>query len=782
MSKKVEQFLQAQENEKDRLSRTTKPSSVASQDPNFRTTDTLEDCARSVQEFVELASAELVPQQGSSKSSDKLSRAGSQRTQSRAVDTWLRTLGDNRMYDRATSQYPRSRPEVLLEEANEEDTPNDSGMNSNAPLSTSGGPTNRAPPSQIGRTNRQRRSASESGQSKSPSLANSHSRSGQFFSTQSQAGPVPSAPCTDTDDRTPDSVPDRGSVGSGYQGSTHFNAHDNAPADIGHGQDIPERPQEREDDRHYPDNGNVTDEDHSIAEHETTIPEFDENAADVRNDDSEPNIRLEAVQSQVIQHQFHAAKLKIDTNQHAEAEALLRQVVRRSKELHGDNYDWKDETEDMLARACFGQNKLTEAEGIIRTALADRRREEKKEKELDAMHSLAEVYLAKVDLHRADLYAQNAVNGKIGLFGKDHPSVHRSVAILVKIFEAKNDAPGIEGFERFLPKDYLHPQRQELEQLGTMTPEDAAGRVGVDLLKDLLPAESHEHWAEIRENVRSRKKGISGWGKGYTLLHAITEYGNEEAIRFLVGKEPAVDAKDRKGRTPLYLAARRNETIVRYFVEAGADINSPARNRKTPLMVAAEKSKPEIVKLLVDKHAEVNAMDELQWTALHYAAMFGSEEVTKILLQSSAEINRQGANKRTPLHCAATRGHLPVVRVLVASGAKINAKSADQKKPTPLDMAKRKCHEDIVLYLRRNMEGSLAVIRSRMSSLTGGTLVRLIGLFISYILAQRLFCINQRFIHTFCTQCHCLHSVVPITSTESSRVSGFVRNDRIGLN
>lgn len=725
MSKKVEQFLQARENEKDRLSRTTKPSSVASQGPNFRTTDKLEDCARSVQEFVEQASAELVFQQGSSTSSDKLSRAGSHRTQSRAVHTWLRTLGDNRMYDRATSQYPRSRPEVLPEEANEEDAPNDSGINSNGPPSTSGGPTHRAPTSQIGPSpNRQGRSASELSRSKSPSFANSHSRSGQFYLTQNEAGPVPSVPCADTDGRTPDSVPDHGSASSGYQGSAHFNANDNAPADIGHDQDIPERPREREADRHYPDNGNVTDEDHSLAEHETTIPEFDENAADVRNDDSEPSIRLEAVQSQVIQHQFHAAKLKIDTNQHAEAEALLRQVVRRSKELHGDNYDWKDETEDMLARACFGQGKLTEAEGIIRTALADRRREDKKEKELDAMHSLAEVYLAKVDLHRADLYAQNAVNGKIGLFGKDHPSVHRSVALLVKIFEAKDDAPGIEGFERFLPKDYLHPQRQELEQLGTMTPEDAAGRVGVDLLKDLLPTESHEHWADIRENVRSRKKGISGWGKGYTLLHAITEYGNEEAIRFLVGKEPAIDAKDRKGRTPLYLAAGRNETIVRYFVEAGADINSPARNRKTPLMVAAEKSKPEIVKLLVDKNAEVNAMDELQWTALHYAAMFGSEEVTRILLQSSAEINRQGANKRTPLHCAATRGHLSVVRVLVASGAKINAKSADQRRPTPLDMAKTKCHEDIVLYLKNNTDSPSTfwarqdTLRSRTSSVS----------------------------------------------------------------
>jgi ankyrin repeat protein len=514
------------------------------------------------------------------------------------------------------------------------------------------------------------------------------------------------------------------SVGHEGQGAADINH-----AGVNHVQEpsprnISETPPNEEAERHIPDPGIIDDEEHSAAGRDTTIPEPDENAPESRNDeDLEPNVRLKAVQSQVIQNQFLAAKFELDAHQYAEAEALLRQVVRHSQEMHGESYEWKDETEDMLASACFGQNKFTETEGILRKSLADRRRDNKPEKALDAIHFLAEVYFAKDDLDRAVNRAQNAVHGKIELLGNDHPSVHRSVALLVKIFEAKNDAPGIKGFERFLPKDYLHPQRQELEKLGNMKPEEAAARVGVDILKDLLPPQSYEKWGQIRENIKHRTKGISGWGKGYTLLHAITEYGNEEAIRFLVEKEPAVDAKDCKGRTPLYLAAGISETVVRYFIEAKADVDSPAKNRKTPLMVAAEKSKPKIVKLLVDNHAEVNAMDELHWTALHYAAMFGSEEVTKLLLQSDAEIGREGANKRTPLHCAASRGHLAVVRVLVANGAKTNVKSADSPKATPLDMAKKHHHENVVLFLKNNPSIS-SVVRPRLRSRTSSVSTR----------------------------------------------------------
>lgn len=61
-----------------------------------------------------------------------------------------------------------------------------------------------------------------------------------------------------------------------------------------------------------------------------------------------------------------------------------------------------------------------------------------------------------------------------------------------------------------------------------------------------------------------------------------------------------VNAKDSKGRTLLYYAAKYGQTeIARQLLEAGCDPNIADRNKNTPLHEATDGSHLEVIRLLV---------------------------------------------------------------------------------------------------------------------------------------------------------------------------------------
>lgn len=82
-------------------------------------------------------------------------------------------------------------------------------------------------------------------------------------------------------------------------------------------------------------------------------------------------------------------------------------------------------------------------------------------------------------------------------------------------------------------------------------------------------------------------------------------------------------------------------------------------------------------------------------TALHIAARHGYIHAVKFLLQMGAGVNYANVHRRTPLHEAVYSGSLDVVRCIVEAGV---WSSRDHKNETPLMIAERLRHKDIVKY------------------------------------------------------------------------------------
>jgi hypothetical protein len=414
-----------------------------------------------------------------------------------------------------------------------------------------------------------------------------------------------------------------------------------------------------------------------------------------------------------IKNQRNAAINCIKKEQYLKAEKLLRAVINSSKQTYGPEYEWRETTMESLAISYSGQQKFEEAENVLLQILNDRSEPERHKDALDTMHTLAEVYLEKYRRNKreeresaddewtnAELYCKKAVDGKSRACGQYDPSFYLSVALLITIYEAKGDDFELEaeGYRPMLPVDFFNEQRQAIEQLKALGPEGAASSIGSEIFETLLPEDCQDRWEQIKENIRRRTSGLAGSGFGYTLLHAVAEFGDDVALRRILEEEPTANTQDGNGQTPLYLAAAKGrESAVQILIDHKANVNLGEDNRKTPLMVAVENGHQKVVLRLVDARATVRAKDELQWTALHYAAFSGATDVATVLLQSDADVDVQGASNKTPLHIAASRGHESFVQLLVKNGAKISAKTRDSE--TPIKLAQKYHHDNVVQFL-----------------------------------------------------------------------------------
>ena len=414
------------------------------------------------------------------------------------------------------------------------------------------------------------------------------------------------------------------------------------------------------------------------------------------------------------QHQRNAAIDYIKKAEYSKAEKLLRAVIKNSEETWGAEYEWRETTLELLATSCCGQGKFEEAEHVLHQILNDRSGPERHKDALDTIHALAEVYLEKYRRDKLDeretaddewtnavLYCKKAVEGKRKAHDQHDPSFHLSVSLLITIFEAKGGEYELEaeGYRALLPADYWSKQRQLIDQLKLKGGDAAASSLSGSTL---LPEECQDKWEEIKENMRRRTSGLTGSGFGYTLLHALAEFGDDAALRRILEEETTVNAQDGNGQTPLYLAAAKGrESAVQILIEHRAHVNLADDNEKTPLMIAAENGHQKVVLQLVDARASVRAKDELQWTALHYAAFSGATDVARVLLQSEADVNVQGTSDKTPLHIAASRGHESFVRLLVRNGAKISAKTRESD--TPIKLAQKYHHDNVVQFLQDSL-------------------------------------------------------------------------------
>lgn len=166
--------------------------------------------------------------------------------------------------------------------------------------------------------------------------------------------------------------------------------------------------------------------------------------------------------------------------------------------------------------------------------------------------------------------------------------------------------------------------------------------------------------------------------------------------------------------TPLQMAARNeNETLVRLFLQEGANINSPARGKCgctalqgicswRPAIEEEHQRKIRICHLLINQGADVNAIPgEGMYTALGCAALLGDLELAALLLREGADIKATGRQGRTALDEAARSGCIDMVKFLLNANALSSVRGATGYDGA-IDMAGKKGYSAIEDLIREH--------------------------------------------------------------------------------
>jgi ankyrin repeat protein/mono/diheme cytochrome c family protein len=163
--------------------------------------------------------------------------------------------------------------------------------------------------------------------------------------------------------------------------------------------------------------------------------------------------------------------------------------------------------------------------------------------------------------------------------------------------------------------------------------------------------------------------------RGSTPLHWAIH--DEAKVRLLLSKGANVNAKQVQGRTPLFLAATLGDSVptMRLLFARGADPNLASANGQTPLMMAAARGNVEGLRLLIEKGAEVNGKDGAGETALMFAGSSGNAGAVQLLIERGADVKVRSKRNETALGFAATSGVQASVELLLAKGAEVNVRN-----------------------------------------------------------------------------------------------------------
>jgi ankyrin repeat protein len=211
------------------------------------------------------------------------------------------------------------------------------------------------------------------------------------------------------------------------------------------------------------------------------------------------------------------------------------------------------------------------------------------------------------------------------------------------------------------------------------------------------------HYAAITgcENVASLLLSVGANinvvnSKQETPLHCAAVVGTESVARVLTDdswpQTAGISARDANGNTPLHCAiSSGNDAIAQILHQCGADVNATNRLGQTPAFLAFFNNKSR-VKVILEMGGEI-------WGRLPNGALFDisdallqtthsghkEEDLAVTLLQHTRDLERTDEKGRTALHIASQRSCVSLVEQLLQRGADPNR--ADHSGRTSLHMA-----------------------------------------------------------------------------------------------
>ena len=173
--------------------------------------------------------------------------------------------------------------------------------------------------------------------------------------------------------------------------------------------------------------------------------------------------------------------------------------------------------------------------------------------------------------------------------------------------------------------------------------------------------------------------------KSLQLLIAAQD-GDLEVVKRLIGEKANIETKDDYGRTALHVAAENEQAeVATFLIEAGADLEARTDNalrvywQSTPLMIAAQwgstplllavaQRNQTMVEFLINGGANVAKSDTNGLTPLHVIAQTDFVSLAELLITRGADINAKDKySKFTPLDYAQD-GELEMIQLLEQHG------------------------------------------------------------------------------------------------------------------
>jgi len=185
----------------------------------------------------------------------------------------------------------------------------------------------------------------------------------------------------------------------------------------------------------------------------------------------------------------------------------------------------------------------------------------------------------------------------------------------------------------------------------------------------------------LRLLLTEDRKGINLAGELGTALGVAAASGELEVAATLLEFGADIDAKDKKGTSPLMVAiTAKQPRMVDYLLKKGADALARRDDNESVLHIAAQAGIREILESLfaygAARSLQVQTTKEGQ-TPLHAAVLAGKPAAVEALLDHGAFTHITNTEKMTPLDIAAFKGDAVMARQLVEYGHADVAKTAE---------------------------------------------------------------------------------------------------------